>query len=159
MNVVGHVAWLPWAQSDTDPVRREIDVGVEEAVRDLGGCPWAIGVERLANEPASPTLHTCHPTHSAFQCSTAVKIQPHPSSNVKTRTPAVPHITFGACVTIVPACTRAVPWRPRCGESSLCARITRSTRVRATRIPSKIRSRAWTFRWPSPWNGERSRSA
>ena len=48
---------------------------------------------------------------------------------------------------------------PRCGESSLCARITRSTRVRATRIPSKIRSRAWTVRWPSPWNGERSRSA
>ena len=118
--------------------------------------PWAIG-SSAANR--LPTLHTCHPTHSAFQCSTAVKIQPHPSSNVKTRTPSVPHITFGACVTIVPACTRAAPWRPRCGESSLCARITRSTRVRATRIPSKIRSRAWTFRWPSPWNGERSRSA
>ena len=118
--------------------------------------PWAIG-SSAANR--LPTLHTCHPTHSAFQCSTAVKIQPHPSSNVKTRPPSVPHITFGACVTIVPACTRAVPWRPRCGESSLCARITRSTRVRGTRIPSKIRSRAWTFRWPSPWNGERSRSA
>ena len=100
--------------------------------------PWAIG-SSAANR--LPTLHTCHPTHSAFQCSTAVKIQPHPSSNVKTRTPSVPHITFGACVTIVPACTRAAPWRPRCGESSLCVRITRSTRVRATRIPSKICSR------------------
>ena len=37
--------------------------------------PWAIG-SSAANR--LPTLHTCHPTHSAFQCSTAVKIQPHP---------------------------------------------------------------------------------
>ena len=36
--------------------------------------------------------------------------------------------------------------------------MTRSTRVRATRIPSRIRSRAWTLRWPSPWNGDRARS-
>ena len=41
-------------------------------------------------------------------------------------------------------------WRPRCGESRLCARSTRSTRVRATRIPSKIRSRAWTSDGPRP---------
>ena len=87
------------------------------------------------------------------------EIQPHPSSNVKTRTPSVPHITFGACVTIVPACTARCPGGRGAGRAGLCARITRSTRVRATRIPSKIRSRAWTFRWPSPWNGERSRSA
>ena len=79
--------------------------------------PWAI--ER--RKPA-PNLAPCH-THSAFQCSTAVKIQPHPSSNVKTRTPSVPHITFGACVTIVPACTRAAPWRPRaaCAPASPAA--------------------------------------
>ena len=37
-------------------------------------------------------------------------------------------------------------------------RITRNTRVRETRIRSRIRSRAWTLRWPSPWNGERARS-
>ena len=35
-------------------------------------------------------------THSAFQCSTAVKIQPQPSSTVNTRTPSVPHMRFGA---------------------------------------------------------------
>ena len=36
--------------------------------------------------------------------------------------------------------------------------MTRNTRLRATRMPSTIRSRAWTFRWPSPRNGERARS-
>ncbi len=50
------------------------------------------------------------------------------------------------------------PCRPRWGESSPCARITRNTRVRATRMSSRIRSRAWILRWPSPWNGERARS-
>ena len=44
----------------------------------------------------SPRLQTCQPTHSAFQCSTAVKIQPQPSSTVNTRTPSVPHMRFGA---------------------------------------------------------------
>ncbi len=44
----------------------------------------------------SPRLQTCPPTHSAFQCSTAVKIQPQPSSTVNTRTPSVPHMRFGA---------------------------------------------------------------
>ena len=44
----------------------------------------------------SPRLQTCQPAHSAFQCSTAVKIQPQPSSTVNTRTPSVPHMRFGA---------------------------------------------------------------
>ena len=46
-----------------------------------------------------------------------------------------------------------------CGaRAAPCARITRNTRVRETRILSRIRSRAWTLRWPSPWNGERAES-
>ena len=53
--------------------------------------PWAIGSSAASSQPCTRAI-------SAFQCSTAVKIQPHPSSNVKTRTPSVPHITFGACV-------------------------------------------------------------
>ena len=61
---------------------------------------------------------------------------------------------MGAEVTIVPSCAFISPCRPRCGESSPCARITRNTRVRETRMSSRIRSRAWTLRWPSPWNGE-----
>ena len=59
---------------------------------------------------------------------------------------------------MVPSCAFGSPCRPRWGESSPCARITRNTRVRETRIRSRIRSRAWTLRWPSPWNGERARS-
>ena len=106
-----------------------------------------------------PTLHTCHPTHSAFQWSTAAKVQTQPSSTVKTRTPSVPHMTWGAKVMMVPSWSFGSPWRPRCGDSSPCVRITRSTCVWATRIPSKSRSRAWTLRWPSPWKGDRARSA
>ncbi len=49
-----------------------------------------------------PTLHTCQPTHSAFQWSTAAKVQTQPSSAVNTRTPSVPHMTSGAGVDGVP---------------------------------------------------------
>ena len=49
------------------------------------------------------------PTHSAFQCSTAAKIQPHPSSSVNTRTPSVPHITLGAWVMTLPSWVFAAP--------------------------------------------------
>ena len=59
---------------------------------------------------------------------------------------------------MVPSCTFISPCRLRWGESSPCVRITRNTRVRETRIRSRIRSRAWTLRWPSPWNGEGARS-
>ena len=54
---------------------------------------------------------------------------------------------------MVPSCAFISPCRPRWGESSPCARITRNTLVRETRIRSRIRGRAWTLRWPSPWNG------
>ena len=89
-----------------------------------------------------PTLHTCHPTHAAFQWSTAANVQTQPSSTVSTRTPSVPHMTWGAEVMMVPAWRTGSPWRPRWGDRSPCARITRSTRERATRIPSSILSRA-----------------
>ena len=82
----------------------------------------------------------------------------HEMSTVNTRTPSVPHMMSGAEVTMVPSCAFGAPCRPRWGESRLAARITRNTRVRETRTPSRIRSRAWTLRWPSPWNGERARS-
>ena len=69
-------------------------------------------------------------------------------------------MTSGAEVTIVPSCAFISPCRPRCGESSPCVRITRNTRVRETRIRSRDpAARAWTLRWPSPWNGERARVA
>ena len=55
-------------------------------------------------------------------------------------------MTSGAEVTIVPSCGFGSPCRPRCGESRPCARITRNNRVRETRTPSRIRSRAWTLR-------------
>lgn len=48
-------------------------------------------------------------------------------------------------------------WRD--GESRPCSRLRRSTRLRATRIPSRTRRRPQTLRWPSPVNGERARSA
>ena len=61
--------------------------------RGLGGWAGKLGALCLAAGPAprhqvrrSPRLQTCQPTHSAFQCSTAVKIQPQPSSTVNTRT-------------------------------------------------------------------------
>src|SRR3954466_123505 len=49
--------------------------------------------------------------------------------------------------------------RVRCGDSSACSRISRSTRLRETRTPSRVRSRAQTLRCPSPVQGERARSA
>lgn len=45
---------------------------------------------RVANR--SPFLVTCQPTHSAFQCSTAVNSPHQPSSEVNTLVPSVtPH--------------------------------------------------------------------
>ena len=61
------------------------------------------------------TLHTCQPTHSPFQWSTAAKVQTQPSSTVNTRTPSVPHMTSGAEVEMVPSCRFAATCRPRWG--------------------------------------------
>ena len=59
----------------------------------LSPSPLRIPPAQLRFVDRLPTLHTCHPTHSAFQWSTAAKVQTQPSSTVNTRTPSVPHIT------------------------------------------------------------------
>ena len=72
-----------------------------------------------------------------------------------------PHVADASVSGATPAATlrhqSTALARPRWGESSPCVRLTRNTRVREPRIRSRIRSRAWTVRWPSPWNGERAR--
>lgn len=83
----------------------------------------------------SPFLVTCQPTHSAFQCSTAVNSQHQPSSEVKTLVPSVPHMTLGAAVMILPSCFLGCPWTTRCGDSKLFSRMRHNTRLRPTLIP------------------------
>jgi hypothetical protein len=58
---------------------------------------------RAANR--SPALETCHPTHTAFQSSTAVKSQHQSSPMVKIFMPSVPHMTSVAAVIILPVCS------------------------------------------------------
>jgi hypothetical protein len=55
------------------------------------------------------------------------------------------HITFGAAVMIWRSWLASGRDRTRCGESRRCLRISRSTRLRATRMPSNARSLAQTF--------------
>ncbi len=71
---------------------------------------------------------------------------------------SVAHISFGARVTMCRSCGVSARVQARCGDSSLCACIGRRTRLRLTRIASITRNRAQTLRWPSPTQGERSRS-
>ncbi len=60
---------------------------------------------------------------------------------------------------IVPSCSRAERLRTcGVGASSPASRVRRSTRLRLVRMPRWRRSRAQTLRWPSPTNGEASRS-
>jgi len=82
-----------------------------------------------------------------------------PSCTVAIWVASVAHITFGALVMIRRSCGASVRVRARCGDNRACSRITRSTRLRATRMQSITRSRAQTLRWPSPVHGERARSA
>ena len=77
-----------------------------------------------------------------------------PSSTVSMRTPSVPHTSFGRLVVIVPSCWADLPWGRRCGDIKAFSRISRSTRVRETRISPRIRDRDHTVRCPSPMNGE-----
>ena len=72
---------------------------------------------------------------------------------------SVPHIRFGASVMMRPSWAASWRGRWRCGDSRPFSRINRSTRLRATRMPSSTRSRAQTLRCPSPIQGDRSRSA
>jgi hypothetical protein len=106
-----------------------------------------------------PRSATCQPSGSAFQCSATPNSQTLPSWTVVTWVASVAHITFGASVVMCLSCDVSGRGRARCGESRVCSRISRSTRLRETRMPSMARSRAQTFRWPSPVQGERARSA
>jgi hypothetical protein len=93
-----------------------------------------------------PRLLTCQPRASAFQCSAAAKNQTLPSRTVATWVASVAHIRFGASVTMLRSCVSA-GWRcERCGDSRAFSRISRSTRLRATRMPSSTRRRAQTLR-------------
>ena len=65
---------------------------------------------------------------------------------VNTRTPSVPHMRLGAWVMISPTWGFPPRRRQRWGESRLFSRITRSTRLRETRMPRQTRSRAQTLR-------------
>ena len=66
---------------------------------------------------------------------------------------------LGAWVMISPTWGFPPRRRQRWGESRLFSRITRSTRLRETRMPRQTRSRAQTLRCPSPSQGDASRSA
>ena len=101
--------------------------------------------DRLQGGEAVPRLQTCQPTHSAFQCSTAVKIQPQPSSTVNTRTFGAPHEVRGMSddLTVMGIAATAAA---AMGRERLFSRIRRSTRLRATRMSRQTRSRAQTLR-------------
>ena len=81
-----------------------------------------------------------------------------PSCTVAIWVASVAHIMLGAVVMILRSCGSSVRVRARWGDNRLCSPIMRSTRLRATRMPSMTRSRAQTLRWPSPVHGERVRS-
>ena len=98
----------------------------------------------LQGGEAGRRLQTCQPTHSAFQCSTAVQIQPQPSSTVNTRNAiGAPHEVRGMSddLTVMPSAPGGGSQR---GESRLFSRIRRSTRLRASdcRMSRQTRSRA-----------------
>jgi len=136
-------------------------VAERQAAGDAG-CPNSWQTAMLMAWVASkrvPRLATCHPTSSAFQCSMTPNSQTLPSCTVVIWVASVAHITLGAVVMIFRSCGASVRVRARCGDSRLCSPITRSTRLRATRMPLITRSRAQTLRWPSPVHGERARSA
>jgi hypothetical protein len=64
--------------------------------------------------------------HSVFQCSTATKSQPQPSSTVETLAPSVPHMTLAAWVMITPAWRLGWPRRLRWGERRWFSRMSRN---------------------------------
>jgi hypothetical protein len=82
-----------------------------------------------------PRFATCQPRASAPLGSTVAKRRTLSSRTVVIRVPSVAHITFGASVTIVRSCSEAGCSRARCGDSRAFSRISRSTRLRATRAP------------------------
>jgi hypothetical protein len=91
-------------------------------------------------------LVTCQPSSSAFQCSATPNSQTLPSWTVVTWVASIAHMTFGAEVMIWRWWVLSGLWRGRWGESRACSRITRSRRLRETRMPSHARRRAQTLR-------------
>jgi hypothetical protein len=106
-----------------------------------------------------PRLLTCQPRSSAFQCSATPNSQTLPSRTVVISVASTAHMTFGAAVMMWRSCAASGWDRVRWGDSKACWRISRSTRLRETRMPSITLKRAQTLRWPSPCQGERARSA
>src|SRR5450759_1968318 len=82
-----------------------------------------------------PFLHTCHPMHSAFQCSTHPNAHPQPSSRVNTLAPSDAHMTLGSSVINSPSCSRGGEAGTRWGDRRLFSLMMRRTRLRATLMP------------------------
>ena len=92
------------------------------------------------------------PTHSAEQWSTAMNTATCPSPVIVV-VRSVPHIVSTVSGMIVPSWLRGPRGAPtREGASRPFSRISRRTRRSEVRIPL-MRSRAQTFRCPSPWKG------
>ncbi len=105
-----------------------------------------------------PRFVTCQPRNSAFQCSATPKIQTLPCWTVVTWVASIAHMTFGAVVMICRSWLSSSLRRARWGESRAFSRMRRRRRLRETRMASRTRRRAQTLRWPSPVQGEVSRS-
>jgi len=93
------------------------------------------------------------PAEQFGMCSMTPNSQTLPSWTVAIWVASVAHIRFGAVVMICRSCGVSARVWARCGESRACSRISRSTHLRATWIPSITRRRAQTLRWPSPVQG------
>ena len=143
--------WEPWSWRMARPAAARSRTPPKRA-----RTPWRMGSrasKRVARREA------WIPTSSLVQWSTATKTVTWPSRRVAVEVASVPHITSGASVRMVP-----VWWRgprgppPRCGASRPASRIRRSTRGLPART-SRARSRAHTFRCPSPENGDEAISS
>ena len=113
----------------------------------------------LTGFEAIAALGDVQPSSSALQCSTTPNSQALPSCTVVIWVASVAHVRSGAAVMMRRSWAVSARLQARCGDKGACARISRSTRWRETRMPSVTRSRAQTFRCPSPVQGERARSA
>jgi hypothetical protein len=92
------------------------------------------------------------PTQSAEQWSMATNTAAWPCP-VQVVVRSVPHMASTVAGTMVPSWARGPRGEPtREGASRSCAPISRSTRRLEVRTPP-WRSRAQTFRCPSPWKG------
>src|SRR5674536_228316 len=74
------VYWLPLSMRRDIPraMPRSVDRNSRSSAMETGSS----AAKRF------PFLHTCHPMHSAFQCSTVANTHPQPSSSVNTLAPS-----------------------------------------------------------------------